>query len=51
MEYVYRIGKLKGGRSFVCEVMMTWECVGSVVDGINSEPSGGSGQYLYLLDK
>ena len=48
---VCRIGKLKGGSSFVCEVMRICECVGSVVDGMKSEPSGGSGQYLYLLDK
>ena len=51
VEYVYKTGKLKGGRSFVWEVMMTCECVGSVVDGMKSEPSGRSGQYLYLLDK
>ena len=51
VEYVYKMGKLNGGRSFVCDVMMTCECVGSIVDGMKSKPSGGSGQYLYLLDK
>ena len=48
---MYKTSRLKEGRSFVCKVMMTCECVGSVVDGMKSEPSGGSRQYLYLLGK